>query len=109
MNLRILIVFMVVIVNRIIDPIGARLIDDIKRFFKDRPKKNFCSYENIKKANDFQKEYEKIIFYKIQYVKNIHDKELQKEIQTKMLKQKEFEIKLKIIQDYYNYFRQRNL
>jgi hypothetical protein len=109
MNLRILIVVMVVIVNRIINPINARLIEDIKRFCKDRPKKNFCSYETIKIANDFQKEYEKIIFDKIQYMKNLHDKDLQKEIQTKMLKQKEFKIKLKIIEDYYNYFRQRNL
>ena len=109
MNFSILIVFMVVIVNRIVNPINARLIEDIKRFCKDRPKKNFCSYENIKTANHFQKEYEKIIFDKIQTVKNIHDKDLQKEIQTRIQKQKELKIKLKIIQDYYNYFRQRYL
>ena len=109
MNLRILIVFMAVIVTRIIDPINARLIEDIKRFCKDRPKKNFCSYENIKNASHFQKEYEKIISDKIQFMKNMNDNDLQNEIQTKMLKQKEFKIRLKIIEEYYNYFRQRNL
>ena len=82
---------------------NASLIEDVRNFCKNRPVKNFCSYENLKFAIDFQNEYEKIILDKIHSSKALHDKDLQ----TKAQKERELKLRRKILEDYYHYFRQR--
>jgi hypothetical protein len=112
MKLKIFIILFVksfLIVNVITNSISSRLIEDVKEFCKNRPKKNFCSDENLHFAKSFQSEYHRIITDKIQFLKVLQDKNFQKQLKIKAQKEKEQQIKAKVLEDYYHYFRMRYL